>query len=137
MEEYDELTPDYRIEEIVAERAATQAALPEEGKQKRKGKGRPTHDIDPETVLKLARLGCSTTDIGRWFGVNESTIRTAFGELISKAKVETRSHIRRAQINLALSGNPTMLIWLGKQMLNQGENGPTDDDDNKPLPWID
>ena len=29
--------------------------------------------------------------------------------------------LRRAQIRAALDGNPTMLIWLGKQMLGQKE----------------
>lgn len=136
--DYDMLTPDYHIDEIRAERQEKMAAQPEEGKQKKKlGRGRPTVDIDPEVVLKLARLGCNATEIGRFFDTNESTIRSAFGDIISKAKVETRGHIRRAQIQLALSGNATMLIWLGKQMLNQGENGPTDDDDTKPLPWSD
>ena len=35
-----------------------------------------------------------------------------------------------------MSGNHTMLIWLGKQMLGQAET-PVNTDDNKILPWSD
>ena len=30
--------------------------------------------------------------------------------------------LRKAQIDSACAGNPTMLIWLGKQMLNQTDS---------------
>ena len=39
-----------------------------------------------------------------------------------------RTSIRRAQYKAALDGNPTMLIWLGKQLLGQKEPKPEDSD---------
>jgi hypothetical protein len=37
-----------------------------------------------------------------------------------KGRDKGRGSLRRKQYQLALQGNPTMLIWLGKQWLNQG-----------------
>ncbi len=38
-----------------------------------------------------------------------------------EGKSEGRASLRRAQFTLAVNGNPTMLIWLGKNMLDQRE----------------
>jgi hypothetical protein len=39
-------------------------------------------------------------------------------------------------LQTALSGNATLLIWLGKNILLQSDN-PTNTVDTKPLPWTD
>jgi len=44
--------------------------------------------------------------------------------------------LRRKQMEVALEGNPTMLIFLGKAMLGQSDN-PLNSDDKKILPWSD
>jgi hypothetical protein len=53
---------------------------------------------------------------------------------LAKGREDIKMTLRRAQIKLALSGNATMLIWLGKQLLSQEEN-PVGSEDDKPLPW--
>jgi len=47
--------------------------------------------------------------------------------------METKNSLRRAQLKVALDGNVTMLIWLGKQMLGQSETKISDS--NEILPW--
>ena len=44
--------------------------------------------------------------------------------------------LRRKQWETAAKGNATMLIWLGKQWVNQSDD-PQNPEDAKPLPWDD
>lgn len=92
--------------------------------------------INPDEVYMLASLGCTIREMSDWFGVKENTISYNFKEYILKAQEETKQKLRRAQVNAALSGNVTMLIWLGKNMLGQSEN-PTNTDNSNVLPWTD
>ena len=98
------------------------------------GRGENQTVIPPEEITKLARLGCSIEEMSDWFQVPRETIKYNFSDLIAKGRSETKQSLRRAQIALALKGNATMLIWLGKNMLGQQET-PIHADDANPLPW--
>ena len=100
------------------------------------GRGTNKKTIPPDEVYKLASLGCSVTEMSEWFQVSQSTLKYNFGDYIKKGKEDIKNKLRDAQMKLALSGNATMLIWLGKNMLGQEEN-PTNKDDSQPLPWND
>ena len=91
--------------------------------------------IDQITVVKLARLHCTIAEIAEWFNVGEATIRRRFGTLIKQCQAETRARLRQEQLKLAMSGNATMLIFLGKVMLHQREDATADIE--KVLPWTD
>lgn len=97
--------------------------------------GRHRADIPQESVIKLARLHCSTSEIADFFNVDTSVISRRFGKLIRQCQTETRARLRQEQLRLALSGNATMLIFLGKVMLHQREDAPAEED--KILPWTD
>ena len=91
-------------------------------KKKRKKKtGRPLTEIDPEEVEKLAKLHCTNVEIADFFGVDEATIRKRFSDILTKSKAEGKMSLRRLQWKRAVSGNTAMLIWLGKQILDQKE----------------
>jgi hypothetical protein len=98
------------------------------------GRGENQTVIAPEEITKLARLGCSIEEMSDWFQVPRETIKYNFSDLIAKGRSETKQSLRRAQIALALKGNATMLIWLGKNMLGQQEN-PINNEENIILPW--
>lgn len=84
--------------------------------------GRPKADIDAVVVEKLARLGCTEAEIAGFCGVGETTIRRRFGAELSKGRVTLKRSLRRKQLQVALKqGNVAMLIWLGKQYLDQAE----------------
>lgn len=100
------------------------------------GRGANKTVIPPDEVEKLARLWCSYQEISDFFNVPVETLKYNFRDLIAKGRAETKQALRRAQIKLALSGNATMLIWLGKNILSQSEN-PLVSDANQPLPWND
>ena len=44
-----------------------------------------------------------------------------FSEYFTQKNILFKTSLRRAQFELAMKGNPTMLIWLGKQYLGQNE----------------
>lgn len=98
--------------------------------------GRPAHEFTLEQqqmVMKLSEIFTSESDIAYVMGIDVSTLRK-YPELMETGKARARVKLRRAQMDKALEGNPTMLIWLGKNMLGQSDN-PSDGDANLVLPW--
>jgi hypothetical protein len=98
--------------------------------------GRDKVVIPEEDVFKLAAMGCKETEIAEWFGISDSTLRFNFSDILAKGRLTLNQSLRRKQIEVAMSGNPTMLIWLGRAVLGQSEN-PLGSADLKPLPWSD
>jgi hypothetical protein len=98
--------------------------------------GRDKKVVPPRDVERLAQMGCKDSEIAEWFGVDENTLRYNFSVELLKGKLALNQSLRQAQIRLALSGNATMLIWLGKNILGQSDN-PLDSEANTPLPWSD
>jgi hypothetical protein len=98
--------------------------------------GRDKKVVPPKDVERLAQMGCKDSEIADWFGVDENTLRYNFSVELLKGKLALNQSLRQAQIRLALTGNATMLIWLGKNILGQQEN-PTNTEANAPLPWSD
>jgi len=98
--------------------------------------GRDKKVIDPEDVEKLAGIGCKDSEIADWFGIKQDTLRYNFADQLTKGREHLKQSLRRAQLNLALTGNAVMLIWLGKNILGQTDN-PTNGEATQPLPWTD
>lgn len=98
--------------------------------------GRAGTVVPPEEVRKLAELGCKNKEICDWFGIDEMTLEYNFTPELTMGRARLKQSLRRAQLELALKGNPVMLIWLGKNILGQADE-PFDSDHNQPLPWID
>ena len=99
--------------------------------------GRPKVDIDPEQVVRLARLHCTMNEMASFFGCHIDTLRDNFSNEIDKGRSEGNISLRRKQWQMAVEkGNVVMLIWLGKQMLGQ-RNEILESDNNAPLPIYD
>ena len=77
------------------------------------------YDIDTNEVEKLAGYGCTNIEIADFFGCSADLIEKSYSEFLTKGRADIKKRLRKAQLDTALSGNPTMLIWLGKQMLGQ------------------
>jgi hypothetical protein len=83
--------------------------------------GRPKAPVDHAMVEALASVGATNAEIAAICQVSTDTIERNCGELLQKARQDLRVRLRRAQLTAAFQGNPTMLIWLGKQMLGQAD----------------
>tara|TARA_R100000655_G_scaffold4394_1_gene14089 strand:- start:1013 stop:1327 length:315 start_codon:yes stop_codon:yes gene_type:complete len=77
------------------------------------------YDIDTEQVEYLASIGCTNIEIADMYGCSSDLLEKSYSEFITKGKASLKKRLRKAQLDAALSGNSTMLIWLGKQMLGQ------------------
>jgi len=96
--------------------------------------GRNKVIVPKDEVFKLAQIGCKNQEIADWFGVDENTLTYNFSEELLKGRESLKQSLRRAQLKLALGGNATMLIWLGKNILGQSDN-PINSESQQPLPW--
>jgi hypothetical protein len=90
--------------------------------------GRPTKEFDLAEVEKLGMLGATAAEMAAWFsislrtierrmGTKEGAFRAAYDRGFGRLKIS----LRRQQIESAKAGNTAMLIWLGKQLLEQAD----------------
>jgi hypothetical protein len=92
--------------------------------------------VDPDRVYDMALHGCKDTEIAGSLGIDDVTLRYNFSDILRKARENMKDRLRRAQMRVAIeTGNPTMLIWLGKNELKQSDN-PTVTQETI-LPWSD
>ncbi len=84
--------------------------------------GRKLLPISDEEVEKLASYGCKNIEIADFFNCSVDTITNRFSDILRKGRAELKKTLRKAQIDYALKGNATLLIWLGKNELGQTDN---------------
>ena len=97
--------------------------------------GRPLltlNDFGLETIEKLASVFCTDEEIASFMGVTVETLlnnknKSSFLEYKKRGLEQGKATLRRKQFELAMKGNCTMLIWLGRNYLNQSENNIDDD----------
>ncbi len=77
------------------------------------------YDIDTKQLEKLASFGCTNREIASFFGCSEHLIKKSYSSFLTKGKDEGRIRLRKLQWVAAEKGNTPMLIWLGKQILDQ------------------
>lgn len=104
-------------------------------------RGRPEIEFDMQRVEDFGKLALSNGEMASLFGCHIHTIERRvndkegeFWAAYSKGLSNTKKALRTKQIQMALSGDRTMLIWLGKQLLDQAEkieqtNREVSDDD--------
>jgi hypothetical protein len=107
------------------------------GIEEEQGPGRPKLELDEEQIGRLASIHCSVDEIALIMGCGRDTIYRNYMDVVEQGRARGRMGLRRRQWEVANEGNPTLLIWLGKQWLDQSDVKQTDDEDNKPLPWDD
>lgn len=100
--------------------------------------GRPRFELsdrDFEQLVNMIRIQCTRDECCDVFGVTDKTLNAAierrgvrggFSALYKRHCHEGKASLRRMQWKAAEKGNPTMLIWLGKQMLGQRDKIDSD-----------
>lgn len=90
--------------------------------------GRPPKEINWAQLESLCKIQCTQSEISSVIGVSEDVISEnckktyglTFPEYYKKHSDGGKMSLRRAQFKKAVvDENPTMQIWLGKQMLGQ------------------
>ena len=99
--------------------------------KKKNGRNKPNKyalkDIDEEDVRKLAEKFWPKSEIAAFLNCHPDTITNRFQEIYLKGRENGKSKLRDIQLRAAMSGNVTMLIWLGKQYLDQTDKSQSID----------
>lgn len=82
---------------------------------------RPQIEIDALQVEKLASIGAKNNEIADFYNCSTDTIERRFAAELTKGRANLRLSLRRWQLKAAEKGNAAMLIWLGKQLLEQSD----------------
>ena len=91
------------------------------------------HDIPADKVKLLASFGCSYIEIGKYFGCSEGVIRKRFKTEYEQGREEMKLSLRQMQWKNAQQGNTALLIFLGKNFLNQTDKSQVDHTNNLEL----
>lgn len=105
-------------------------------KKPAKKRGRPRKPISEATIRRLAEISCTDDEIEKVLGISSSTLQN-FREVIQTGRAKAKMSLRRGQMKLAMGGNATMQIWLGKQMLGQKDKFEHGGPDGGPIPFAD
>jgi hypothetical protein len=98
--------------------------------EQKKPNGRPEKPIDWKKVDELLIAGCSGAEIASHFNLTPETLyeRTAkeynkgFSTYSQELRQKGDSLLRHKQFQKAMTGDNTMLIWLGKNRMGQKEH---------------
>ena len=98
--------------------------------------GRDSIVIPPEQVFELAALGCTNSEISKFFGVDDSTLGYNFKRELEKGRSELKITLRRSMLkNATVNLNAAVQIFLAKNILGMSDT-PVNTESNQPLPWI-
>ena len=64
-------------------------------------------------------MGLSSAEMAAVLDCSKDTLERRYKEVIENGRLRRNASLRRKQYEVATGGNPTMLIWLGKQFLGQ------------------
>jgi len=100
---------------------------------------RPKIKIDWKTVDSLLEADCEGTEIAAYLGIVPDTLyyrckqdnNLGFSEYLQQKKAKGNSLLKTKQFKVAMEGDKTMLVWLGKQRLNQKDRTESKIDINK------
>jgi hypothetical protein len=125
------------MSELEPERPPEPAKLSETAKPAepapRKKAGRPRIQFDLSVVEGLGRIGATAYEMSQVLPASLSTVehrmadtKSDFSRAYRKGRALLNASLRRKQIDVAMAGNVTMLIWLGKQHLGQQDRSALD-----------
>ncbi len=98
--------------------------------------------IDWEKVDNMCAIQCTGEEIAGVLDIDYDTLQRAckreknllFADYIGQKKSGGKMSLRRKQYSTAMAGNPTMLVWLGKNWLGQTDKIDTTSSDGSMTP---
>ena len=108
-------------------------------KKAKKPVGRPRIELDPEQAKIFGYFRATYDTMAEQIGCHVDTIRAAmqdedseFSKAYKNGFSSMKMKLSEAQVKTAIEEhNPTLLVWLGKQYLDQKDNPMPDEDVNK------
>src|ERR1051326_3095048 len=101
--------------------------------------GRPVIQIDEGKLEGMVIYGATCAECAEIMGISVDTITRfierkhgiTYAEWSKQKKGQIKFRLRQKQIDLALNGSIPMLIWLGKQLLDQKDEGRVEADESE------
>ena len=98
--------------------------------------GRPPAIIDWKAVDRLLQAGCAGTQIAARLGIHANTLyercsqehKCDFSDYSQQKREHGETLLLEQQFTIAMKGDKTMLIWLGKQRLGQKERSANENE---------
>ena len=125
MSHYDD---EREIEEVKPKKTAKKKAVKSKV-QKKKHNGPYLTKIDFTKLNSMCAIHCTGEECAAILGMDYDTLNRrlkqeghgGFTDYFRIKGTNGKMSLRRKQFELAMTGNPTMLIWLGKQWLGQDD----------------
>lgn len=129
----------------------TKAGKPKRSGGRREGAGKPKIGITPEGWKKIQEIAedfGTGMEAAAALGISVSTLEVrlkeynlTWTEFSTPFKATGMMKLRRAQMKTAIGngktpGNPTMQIWLGKQLLDQKDKSEVGFDKDRPVKFV-
>jgi len=113
--------------------------------RKKRAGGRPRFEFTEDRLKAaeaLAKIACTDEEIAEALGCSQDTLargRARCPELdqaLNRGRAAGRRSLRRKQYEMAMMGHPTMLVWLGKQLLMQRDKQDVSLESSAPPPFV-
>jgi DNA-binding CsgD family transcriptional regulator len=97
---------------------------------------RPKATIDWAKVDRMLEAGCSGLEVAATLGIHPDTLymacqrdhKTGFSDYSAIKRASGDRLLKVKQFEVAMTGDKTMLVWLGKQRLGQSEKSEVKND---------
>ena len=93
----------------------------------------PRKQIDVELMMKLAKIGLPNYEIAAVLECHPDTLENNYRAELDEGRAHAKASIRRKQFELAMQGNVTMLVWVGKNLCGQADKSEVTGKDGEPL----
>lgn len=130
--------PNNKVDRSKASENGTKASRPKTGAM-----GTPSFVFDPKQVQIFGMYSATYETMAEYYGVSIDTIarrmkdaESDFCKAYKKGAGFGLMKLREAQMSKALSGDSTMLIWLGKQLLGQKDHISNEVDVSQPIQLV-
>jgi hypothetical protein len=97
---------------------------------------RPRKTINEKRVIELASKGLTVKEIAAFENVSHDTITRRFASALERGRLLCNGSIRSKQVQVAMKGNTTMLVWLGKQLCGQRDKTETEHKGAIPVQFV-
>lgn len=107
--------------------------------------GKPPIKVDWELVETLARRHCSGAEIASYIGIHHDTlglkVLAKYGEnmtnFLAKMRSKGKATIKAKQFEKAEAGDNMMLIWVGKNFIEQADSQHVKSDEKLQITLVD
>jgi len=82
-------------------------------------RGRPPIKLDEAQISEWISKGYTVEWVADYFDVAISTLYLNYSDALRKGRVRRDGCLQAKQLEVAMSGDRTMMVWMGKQFLKQ------------------